>query len=77
MCWFAIAGGGATQIIMPYLTLAIGHHHPLHDAWRIAFFIPTICHILMALLILFFGQVRPGGRSVSANCVFVRAWHHC
>ncbi|KAK9809615.1 hypothetical protein WJX73_007601 [Symbiochloris irregularis] len=55
------AGGGATQIIMPYLTLAIGHHHPLHNAWRIAFFIPAICHIIMALLILFFGQDLPDG----------------
>lgn len=50
-------GGGATQIIMPYLTIALGHKRPLFQAWRIAFFFPAIAHIVMAVLILFFGQV--------------------
>lgn len=42
---------------MPYLTIAIGNHRPLFQSWRIAFFIPAVAHLVMAMLILFFGQV--------------------
>ena len=52
-----LAGGGAAQIVMPYLTLAIGHNLPLFQSWRLAFMIPAAAHIIMAMLILFFGQV--------------------
>lgn len=52
------AGGGVTQIVMPYLTEGIAHHVPTFQAWRYAFFFPGCLQIIWALMILFFGQVR-------------------
>ena len=54
---YGFVGGGAAQIVMPYLTLAIAHRHPLFHSWRYAFFVPASAHIIMAMLVLFFGQV--------------------
>ena len=51
------AGGGVTQIVMPYLTEGIEHHVPTFQAWRWAFFFPGCLQILWALMILTFGQV--------------------
>ena len=53
------AGGGVTQIVMPYLTQGISHHVPEFQAWRYAFFFPGCMQILWALMILSFGQVCP------------------
>lgn len=55
-CW--LAGGGITQIVMPYLTEGIAHHVPEFQAWRYAFFFPGCLQILWALMILTFGQVH-------------------
>lgn len=56
-------GGGATQIIMPlfFSILRDTFHHPDFSAWRIAFFLPGCLHIIMGLMILFFGQDLPDG----------------
>ena len=54
------AGGGATQIIMPYLYQGIvDQGQPSFSAWRWAYFFPGGMHILCALLVLFFAIVRP------------------
>ncbi len=51
------AGGGATQIIMPYLTTAIAKHVPLFEAWRWAFFVPGGMHLLVSLFVMLFATV--------------------
>jgi sugar phosphate permease len=51
-------GGGATQIIMPYLTTAIAHNVPEFEAWRWAFFVPGACHVLIAFLVMVAATVR-------------------
>ena len=52
-------GGGVTQIVIPYITFGLAHHHPLFVAWRYTFLIPACLQIIMAVLILLLGQVRP------------------
>lgn len=51
-------GGGATQIIMPYLTTAIAANVPEFEAWRWAFFVPGACHVLVAFLVMVAATVR-------------------
>ena len=51
------AGGGATQIIMPYLTRAIAKHVPEFEAWRWAFFVPGAMHLLVALFVMLLATV--------------------
>lgn len=58
---FGNAGGGAIQIIMPYLTTAIAKNVPLFEAWRWAFFVPGACHVLIAFLIMLVSQDLPDG----------------
>lgn len=58
---FGNAGGGAIQIIMPYLTTAIAHNVPEFEAWRWAFFVPGAVHIIVAFVIMFFSQDLPDG----------------
>eukprot|EP00850_Spirogloea_muscicola_P007364 SM000037S13499 [mRNA] locus=s37:246587:250173:- [translate_table: standard] len=57
-------GGGATQLIMPLIYNLI--HKDIGSseftAWRIAFFVPAVVHILMGLLLLFFAQDLPDGQ---------------
>ncbi|KAL3158244.1 hypothetical protein ABBQ38_010496 [Trebouxia sp. C0009 RCD-2024] len=55
------AGGGVTQIVMPYLAEGIGKHTYAFRAWRWAFFFPGCLHIIWALLILSFAQDTPDG----------------
>ncbi|GAB4819716.1 hypothetical protein N2152v2_006762 [Parachlorella kessleri] len=54
-------GGGATQLVMPYLLAAIEHVQPRFIAWRVAFLIPGWCQIIIGLVVLFFGQDLPDG----------------
>lgn len=60
---------------MPYLTIALGHKRPLFQAWRIAFFFPAIAHIVMAVLILFFGQVTSS--NLITYCFLWLTSHSC
>jgi len=51
------AGGGVTQIVMPYMTEGIAKHVPEYEAWRWAFFLPGCLYIIITFLILTLGQV--------------------
>jgi NNP family nitrate/nitrite transporter-like MFS transporter len=57
-------GGGATQIIMPYLTTAIAHNVPEFEAWRWAFFVPGACHVLIAFLVMCAATDLPEGNYI-------------
>jgi NNP family nitrate/nitrite transporter-like MFS transporter len=57
-------GGGATQIIMPYLTTAIAHNVPEFEAWRWAFFVPGACHVIIAFLVMVAATDLPDGNYI-------------
>ena len=52
------AGGGVTQIVMPYITVGIAKYQPESLAWRYAFLVPACCHVVIAFLILSLAQAR-------------------
>ena len=68
------AGGGVTQIVMPYMTEGIARHVPEYEAWRWAFFLPGCLYIVITFLILTLGQVcRP---SACLHCLVHRIKHY-
>lgn len=79
----ACAGGGVTQIVMPYMTQGIAKYVPEFEAWRWAFFLPGFLFIFITCAILILGQVRglcsglcSGAVSVLA-CALSFCWEHC
>uniref|UniRef100_A0A166E8J5 Major facilitator superfamily (MFS) profile domain-containing protein n=1 Tax=Daucus carota subsp. sativus TaxID=79200 RepID=A0A166E8J5_DAUCS len=55
-------GGGATQLIMPYVFTLIHHIGATKfTAWRIAFFVPAVFQTLSAYSVFFLGQDLPDG----------------
>ncbi|KAI5059644.1 hypothetical protein GOP47_0025963 [Adiantum capillus-veneris] len=60
---WANLGGGATLLVMPLIhnLLAGPLGFPAFVAWRIAFFVPGIMHIVSALMVLTLGQDLPDG----------------
>ncbi|XP_010044590.2 high affinity nitrate transporter 2.5 isoform X2 [Eucalyptus grandis] len=55
-------GGGATQLIMPYVFAIIRDAGAIKfTAWRIAFFIPALFQTLTAFAVILFGQDMPDG----------------
>jgi hypothetical protein len=54
-------GAGLTHLIMPYILSGLEKLHPNFVAWRVAYFIPGWCQVLIGLAVLVFGQDLPDG----------------
>jgi len=63
-------GAGLTHLLMPYIFSGIASTQPDYIAWRIAYFIPGFAQIIIAVLVLLFGQDLPDGAWVGKT-----GWH--
>lgn len=54
-------GGGVTQLLMPYLFNGFHNIYPACVAWRVAYYIPGSFQVIIAMLVLMFGQDLPDG----------------
>eukprot|EP00232_Nephroselmis_pyriformis_P001889 CAMPEP_0182912314 /NCGR_PEP_ID=MMETSP0034_2-20130328/37444_1 /TAXON_ID=156128 /ORGANISM="Nephroselmis pyriformis, Strain CCMP717" /LENGTH=540 /DNA_ID=CAMNT_0025048979 /DNA_START=79 /DNA_END=1701 /DNA_ORIENTATION=+ len=55
-------GGGVTQFLMPVIYSGMLSHGSPFYAWRLAYFVPGCCHILVGVLVLMFSQDLPDGQ---------------
>lgn len=55
-------GGGITQFLMPVVYAGMLTHGSPFLAWRLSFFVPGCCHILVGVLCLLFAQDLPDGQ---------------
>ncbi|GMH43690.1 hypothetical protein BSKO_11612 [Bryopsis sp. KO-2023] len=54
-------GGGVTQFLMPVIFTGISQFQPDFVAWRLAFILPGVMHIVVGVLVLVAGQDLPDG----------------
>ncbi|QDZ18656.1 MFS general substrate transporter [Chloropicon primus] len=55
-------GGGVTQFLMPVIYTGLLAYGPPFQAWRMAYFVPGSCQMLLGMVILFFAQDLPDGQ---------------
>ena len=66
-CSWGNMGAGLTHLIMPYILTGIANTQPDFIAWRVAYFIPAFCQIIIGLAVLIFGQDLPDGEWLKTN----------
>lgn len=54
-------GAGIIHLVIPYIYAGMQRLQPNFIAWRVSFFVPGFCQILIGLAVLIFGQDLPDG----------------